>query len=337
MQCCALLPATPAALGPWSDPKPRMEPLEPEGMGLQSHVLFLALPLPTNPSLPFHPAQGGRMWLLKYFKSRGSGEGQTGRESTSNPLPCQMWMLARSHKMPDGASLRQKALPSPHGSCYLLHRCGRTAIPASTALHSIAEGSPGWELDSKTHAAQTQWHLSMLWKETSESRDLPALLSLSGSYSLSSSLPPALLGPILPSPCTGRDVAMGMEKQRPFMNQFYPLPPTLVPLHEFSTKAAAAFRTARPCSISGFTQCLGPSLLHHLHTCNATWTNKMRNPLPSAKFLPAASAQRACTACSGLRSAPKSYPALALGRPGLSLSPFHLPLLLPGFKSLSWQ
>lgn len=117
VQCCALLPATPAALGPWSDPKPGMEPLEPEGMGLQSHVLFLALPLPTNPSLPFHPAQGGRMWLLKYFKSRGSGEGQTGRESTSNPLPCQMWMLARSHKMPDGASLRQKALPSPHGSC----------------------------------------------------------------------------------------------------------------------------------------------------------------------------------------------------------------------------
>lgn len=67
---------------------------------------------------------------------------------------------------------------------YLLHRCGKIAIPASTTLCSIAKGSLGWELDSKTHAAQTQRHLSVLWKETSESRDLPALLSHSDTCSL---------------------------------------------------------------------------------------------------------------------------------------------------------
>lgn len=103
---------------------------------------------------------------------------------------------------------------------YLLYRCGRTAIPASTNLRSIAKGSPGWELDSKTHAAQTQQHLSVLCKETSESRELPALLSHSYTCSLSASVPPAPLGSILPPPCTGRDVAMGLEEQRPFMKQF---------------------------------------------------------------------------------------------------------------------
>lgn len=59
-----------------------MELLECEEMGLQSHVLFLAPSLPTNPSLPFHPAQGGQCSSLNILSP-----GAVGRDSQERKAP----------------------------------------------------------------------------------------------------------------------------------------------------------------------------------------------------------------------------------------------------------
>lgn len=152
-------------------------------------------------------------------------------------------MLARSHKMPDGSEPEAKSSAQPPWQLFIcsIDVGGLLFLPPQPCTPLPRGALAGnWTLKCMQHKPSGICLCSgkRLLRAGTSQPSCPT-------QTLVPFLHPSLQLSWDPS-CIGRDIAMGMEKQRPFMNKFCSLPSALVPPHEFSTKAAVAptFRTA---------------------------------------------------------------------------------------------
>lgn len=107
------------------------------------------------------------MLVFKYFKSRGQWRGTAKKGKCLRPAALSNVDTGTlSHKTPDGSKPEAKNVcPAPMAAVYLLRRCWGISSPSYRILCSVTKGSLDWQLDSKTHAPETQRQLFVLRKE----------------------------------------------------------------------------------------------------------------------------------------------------------------------------
>lgn len=163
-QSCALAWATHAATGQGLGPEALDWPHE--AVSLESPGWFLAPAATHKPITSFSSCQERGTLVLKYFKS--GGERSTARKGKCLRPAALSTVCILAHSPTNhvtGPSLRQNLCPAPTAAVYPLRRHWRISIPSYRILCSMAKRSLDWELDSKIHAPETQWHLFLLWKK----------------------------------------------------------------------------------------------------------------------------------------------------------------------------
>lgn len=227
-QSCALAWAMHAATGQGLSPE--APDWAHEAVSLESPSWFLAPAAAHKPITSFSSWQERGTLVLKYFKS--------GRErSTAKKGKClrpaalsTVCILAHSPtKRVTGPSLRQNLCPAPTAAVYPLWRHWRISIPSYRILCSMAKRSLDRELDSKIHAAETQWHLFLLWKKRDWREQGPPIPPVKFRHDFCFLHPlPAQEAPVrLPRAPTAAQALMlqgGLKDQRPFLETHYLLP-----------------------------------------------------------------------------------------------------------------
>lgn len=287
------------------------------------------------------------MLVFKYFKSRGQWRGTAKKGKRLRPAALSNVDTGTLfHKTPDGSKPEAKNVcPAPMAAVYLLHRCWGISSPSYRILCSVAKGSLDWQLDSKTHAPETQRQLFVLRKERDLREQGPPNPPVQFTPPLSflcpclPQAPPLRLHPastVHSQGCCNE----GMEERRWFMKPVLLVSPQpLAPLHELSTEAeeASDFKTGCLCSESKGL----PDFFDHLfcipyHTQSIMWINENKKPPLLHQISPCSFSLIGFTPCPWLFFSSK-IPAHPQQRTGQTCpsSPFHLLGYLPGFKFLS--